>query len=130
MAEQSFVSDLSGAITDINHNLNRLGEYSNESNLALNATKTKWMLVSTPQMSRYHSLDKKEIVMFSHNIDAVALKLLTGVLFASVMLFLQWGSKAFKNMTIVPPGSGIVHQVCITEDKIGTCILWIRSLFI
>ncbi|KAM7449009.1 Aconitate hydratase mitochondrial [Porites harrisoni] len=26
-------------------------------------------------------------------------------------LFLKWGSKAFKNMTIIPPGSGIVHQV-------------------
>ncbi|KFM82338.1 hypothetical protein X975_14216, partial [Stegodyphus mimosarum] len=25
--------------------------------------------------------------------------------------FLKWGSKAFKNMTIVPPGSGICHQV-------------------
>lgn len=24
---------------------------------------------------------------------------------------LQWGSKAFKNMRIIPPGSGIVHQV-------------------
>jgi aconitate hydratase len=23
----------------------------------------------------------------------------------------QWGAKAFKNMLIVPPGSGIVHQV-------------------
>lgn len=23
----------------------------------------------------------------------------------------QWGSKAFKNMRIIPPGSGIVHQV-------------------
>ena len=55
------VSDLSGATTDINHNLNRLGEYSNESNLAFNATKTKWMLVSTPQMSHYHSFDRKEI---------------------------------------------------------------------
>ena len=55
------VSDLSGATSDINHNLHRLGEYSNESNLALNATKTKWMLVFTPRMSRYHSLDRKEI---------------------------------------------------------------------
>ncbi|XP_068728845.1 uncharacterized protein [Montipora capricornis] len=55
------VTDLSGATTDINYNLNRLGEYSNESNLALNVTKTKWMLVSTPQISRYHSLDRKEI---------------------------------------------------------------------
>lgn len=25
--------------------------------------------------------------------------------------FLKWGAKAFKNMIIVPPGSGIVHQV-------------------
>lgn len=24
---------------------------------------------------------------------------------------LQWGSKAFRNMRIIPPGSGIVHQV-------------------
>lgn len=23
----------------------------------------------------------------------------------------QWGSKAFQNMRIIPPGSGIVHQV-------------------
>ncbi|CAL1299564.1 unnamed protein product [Larinioides sclopetarius] len=25
--------------------------------------------------------------------------------------FLKWGAKAFKNMTIIPPGSGICHQV-------------------
>lgn len=25
--------------------------------------------------------------------------------------FLKWGSKAFHNMLVVPPGSGIVHQV-------------------
>ncbi|XP_024229434.1 cytoplasmic aconitate hydratase [Oncorhynchus tshawytscha] len=25
--------------------------------------------------------------------------------------FLKWGSKAFQNMRIIPPGSGIVHQV-------------------
>lgn len=25
--------------------------------------------------------------------------------------FLKWGSQAFDNFTIVPPGSGIVHQV-------------------
>ena len=25
--------------------------------------------------------------------------------------FLKWGSKAFDNFRIVPPGSGIVHQV-------------------
>lgn len=26
--------------------------------------------------------------------------------------FLKWGSTAFHNMLVVPPGSGIVHQVC------------------
>ena len=26
-------------------------------------------------------------------------------------VFLKWGQKAFRNMLIVPPGSGIVHQV-------------------
>ena len=25
--------------------------------------------------------------------------------------FLKWGADAFSNMLIVPPGSGIVHQV-------------------
>ena len=25
--------------------------------------------------------------------------------------FLKWGASAFSNMLIVPPGSGIVHQV-------------------
>jgi hypothetical protein len=26
--------------------------------------------------------------------------------------FLKWGATAFENLLIVPPGSGIVHQVC------------------
>ena len=26
-------------------------------------------------------------------------------------VFLKWGARALKNMLIVPPGSGIVHQV-------------------
>jgi hypothetical protein len=28
-----------------------------------------------------------------------------------MLLSFQWGAKAFQNMLIVPPGSGIVHQV-------------------
>lgn len=27
--------------------------------------------------------------------------------------FLKWGSTAFHNMLVVPPGSGIVHQVLL-----------------
>lgn len=34
--------------------------------------------------------------------------------------FLKWGSNAFQNMLVVPPGSGIVHQVL--EHKIMTSI--------
>lgn len=33
------------------------------------------------------------------------------VISAAVCFCLQWGSKAFRNMRIIPPGSGIVHQV-------------------
>ncbi|KAG4968684.1 hypothetical protein JHK87_034335 [Glycine soja] len=29
--------------------------------------------------------------------------------------FLKWGSNAFRNMLVVPPGSGIVHQVTMIE---------------
>ena len=28
-------------------------------------------------------------------------------------LFLKWGARALENFLIVPPGSGIVHQVAI-----------------
>ena len=41
--------------------LDRLGTCSRESDLAVNATKTKWMLVSSPQISFYHSLIEKLI---------------------------------------------------------------------
>jgi len=41
----------------------------------------------------------------------VCLKSLQMVRLNNNIFLLQWGSKAFKNMTIVPPGSGIVHQV-------------------
>ncbi len=28
-----------------------------------------------------------------------------------IVIILQWGAKALRNMLIVPPGTGIVHQV-------------------
>jgi hypothetical protein len=33
--------------------------------------------------------------------------------------FLKWGATAFKNMLVVPPGSGIVHQVGSVAVLIG-----------
>lgn len=37
--------------------------------------------------------------------------------------FLKWGSNAFQNMLVVPPGSGIVHQVLDlkTEYDLAAC---------
>ena len=55
------VSNFSGAIDDMSCTLGRLGAYSRELDLAVNATKTKWMLVSSPQMSFHHSLIEKLI---------------------------------------------------------------------
>ena len=55
------VSNFSGAIDDMSRTLDRLGGYSRESDLAVNATKTKWMLVSSAQMPFYHSLIEKLI---------------------------------------------------------------------
>ena len=36
--------------------------------------------------------------------------------------FLKWGAKAFRNMLIVPPGSGIVHQVR-PSYQCGVCVV-------
>ena len=89
------VSDLSGVTSDINHNLNHLGEYSNESNLALNATKTKWMLVPTSQISRYHSLDRKEIDIKRNGkaLERVNVTILIGIHFDS---HLDWKEHVTK----------------------------------
>jgi len=43
-------------VMELNDAILRLGEYSSESNLALNESKTKWMLVSTRQKFRAHAL--------------------------------------------------------------------------
>ena len=55
------VSNFSGAIDDMSRTLDRLGGYLRESDLAVNATKIKWMLVTSPQMPFYHSLIEKLI---------------------------------------------------------------------
>ena len=56
MFSHAKISDLSGAIDDMSRTLDRLRAYSRESDLAVNATKTKWMLVSILLISFYHSL--------------------------------------------------------------------------
>ncbi|XP_043697013.1 aconitate hydratase, cytoplasmic-like [Telopea speciosissima] len=51
--------------------------------------------------------------------------------------FLKWGSTAFHNMFVVPPGSGIVHQVNLEYLDLGlystliaccTLIVWLELI--
>lgn len=54
--------------------------------------------------------------------------------------FLKWGSTAFRNMLVVPPGSGIVHQVWkdsivkmslhTQTHTVVTDNMWLSSLFV
>ena len=55
------VADLGTCANDMNRAIFRLGKYSSDSNLALNEHKTKWMLLSTKQMARVHSLQTASI---------------------------------------------------------------------
>lgn len=43
--------------------------------------------------------------------------------------FLKWGSNAFHNMLVVPPGSGIVHQVIASFEKCILCLFFFVLFF-
>jgi len=53
--------DLDASADHINRTITSLREYSESCNLALNPSKTNWMLISTPQMARYHSLEERKL---------------------------------------------------------------------
>ena len=52
---------LDASADHINRTISSLREYSESCNLALNPSKTNWMLISTPQMARYHSLEERKL---------------------------------------------------------------------
>ena len=60
-ADDTKPGDLDSSVAEINKTIASLRNYSNSCNLALNPTKTTWLLISTPQMSRYHSLDERDL---------------------------------------------------------------------
>ena len=49
--------DLDSSADHINKAVTNPRDYSRSCKLALNSSKTNWMLISTPQMARYHSLE-------------------------------------------------------------------------
>ena len=53
--------DLDPSADYINKAVTNLRDYSGSCNLALNSSKTNWMLISTPQMARYHSLEERKL---------------------------------------------------------------------
>ena len=53
--------DLDSSANHINKAVSSLRDYSKSCNLALNSSKTNWMLISTPQMARYHSLEERKL---------------------------------------------------------------------
>ena len=48
-------------VNHMNRAISRLGKYLSDSDLALNEQKTKWMLLSTKQMARVHSLQTASV---------------------------------------------------------------------
>jgi len=53
--------DLDASADHINRTITSLRECSESCNLALNPSKTNWMLISTPPMARYHSLEERQL---------------------------------------------------------------------
>ena len=74
-------SELDASADDVNKTITRLREYSEKCNLALNTSKTKWMLISTPQMTRHHKLEERHIQITCGNtsLDRITCTKLLGV---------------------------------------------------
>ena len=53
--------DLDSSADHINKAVTSVRDYSKSCNLALNSPKTNWMLIATPQMAQYHSLEERKL---------------------------------------------------------------------
>jgi len=53
--------DLDSSAARINKTIASLKNYSNCCNLALNSTKTNWIIISRPRMSCYHNLEERDL---------------------------------------------------------------------
>ena len=66
LLQHSKPQELDKCAEEINQTIESLNEYSTNSNLALNSTKTKWMMLSTRQMSTVHSLEEHSANIICH----------------------------------------------------------------
>jgi hypothetical protein len=76
-------AELHKTVEELNSSLNIVSSWSSESNLALNPSKTKAMLLSTRQMSRVHGLytNRPLVSISSNNLEYVEVCKLLGVHF-------------------------------------------------
>ena len=61
-------TEVSNCATEMNKVISLLGGYSANSNLALNESKTKWMIISTRQMSQAHGLHDTQIELTCNDV--------------------------------------------------------------
>ncbi len=66
LLQHSRPNELDKCVQQMNQTIQRLNDYSADSNLALNSNKTKWMILSTKQMSATHSLEELPIDINCH----------------------------------------------------------------
>ena len=95
----SRVSDLPGAVSEMSQIIQDLGSYSSASNLSLNKSKSNWMLVSTPQMIRVHSLHSRPLALHcgGANLEHVKETKLLGVQFDNHSSWKQHFSKVLAS---------------------------------
>ncbi|KAL9974154.1 hypothetical protein ACROYT_G011160 [Oculina patagonica] len=73
-------ADLQSTVAELSVNVGKLEAWSREANLVINPSKTKLMLLSTPQLSKVHSLDtaKFDITISNTPLDRVTTTKLLG----------------------------------------------------
>jgi len=93
--KHSKVKDLDQCIEDMNLTLDKLHEWSESTNLALNHEKTKAMLISTQQLTKYHKLDIKDIPL---HIQQKSIKLTTNhkLLGTNLQNNLKWDQQVYN----------------------------------
>ncbi len=92
LLQHSRPNELDKCVQEMNQTIQRLNDYSADSNLALNSNKTKWMILSTKQMSATHSLEELPIDINCHK------KSLSRV-FSTKLLGIHLGQNTFRFCT-------------------------------
>ena len=103
------VADLGTCVNDMNKAISRLGKYSSDSNLN-NEYKTKWMLLSTKQMARVHSL-QTALVDISGNGESLEHATRTKLLGVHMLVHLTWNIHINELVTSWYGGQAVLRRL-------------------